>query len=88
MSNLQITPVTYAIHKKGESHLFGDDTIHLTVQDEGGGYYYTIQNVCPTDTSEELFGEGKLTLDTEEIIMIAELVKLIESGKNQIAMEL
>ncbi len=85
MSNLQITPVSYAIHKKDESPIFGDDTLRLTVQDDAGGYYYTIESVCPTDTHEDVFGQGKLSLDTEEIMLIAELVKKIEDGDIEIS---
>jgi len=84
MSNLQITPVRYAIHKKGESPIYGDDAVHLTVQDTGAGYFYTIESISPSDTNDDVYGQGKLSLDTEEIMLIAKLVEKIEDGDIEI----
>ena len=75
-----ITPIKYALHKKDESPIFGTDTIHITVNDDATGYFYTIEQICPEVTTDDMLGVGKMTLDVEEIYAIADLVKKIESG--------
>ena len=77
----QITPIKYAIHSKEESPIFGEDTLHIEIQDDAGGYYYTLEQICPSSPNDEnTFGIGKISLDKEEIHMISDLVKKIESG--------
>ena len=75
---MTITPIKYALHKKNESPIFGTDTIHITVNDDATGYFYTIEQVCPELTTDDMLGVGKMTLDTEEIYAIADLVRKIE----------
>ena len=75
-----ITPIKYALHKKDESPIFGTDTIHLTVNDDATGYFYTIEQICPSNVDDDSLGVGRMTLDTEEIYAIANLVKKIEAG--------
>lgn len=39
---LQITPVALAIHKEGESPIYSESAIQLSLQDLGGGYFFQI----------------------------------------------
>ena len=75
-----ITPIKYALHTKDESPIFGTDTIHLTINDDAAGYFYTIEKICPDVTIDDVLGIGEITLDTDEIYAITDLVKKIESG--------
>ncbi len=73
---MKITPISYAIHK--EHPLFGSDTIHVTARDDAGGLFITIEQVNPTLVDEEYFGEGKMSLELEELEKIAEVVEMLK----------
>ena len=76
--NKMITPIVYSIHKKEAHPLFGEDTLHITARDEAGGLFVTIEQVCPSFTSEEYFGKGKMTLELEELEDINKVVELLK----------
>lgn len=67
------TAIKYALHKQDESPIFGEDTIHITADDEGGGAYAIIQIVNPSDP--EFVGNGKVTLTSDEL---SEILKIVE----------
>ncbi len=70
------TAIKYALSKQEESPIFGEDTIHITADSEGGGVYASIEMINPSDP---LFsGAGKVTLDKYELEAILEIVKEFE----------
>jgi len=73
-----ITPIVYAIHKKGGHPLFDTDAIHISARDEAGGLFITIEQVCPSFTEEEYFGQGRITLELEELEEIGKVVELLK----------
>jgi len=73
-----ITPIVYSIHAKEKSPLFGEDTLHITARDEAGGLFITINQVCPSFTEEEYFGQGRITLELGELEEIGKVVELLK----------
>jgi len=73
-----ITPIVYSIHKKGGHPLFSDDALHITARDEAGGLFVTIEQVNPSFTDEEYFGQGRITLELGELEERGKVVELLK----------
>jgi len=54
--NLQITPISLAIHREGESPIYSEGVTQVSLQDEGGGYFF--QLIQESD---------KITLELDEL---------------------
>ena len=70
---MKITPIAYAVHKDGESPIFGDETIRVEAMDEAGGFYYKITQVNPQKEYIDCY-------EKEEIQCILEVIELLEKG--------
>lgn len=74
MKTHNLTPITYSIHREGDSPMFGESSIHVSLEDEGGGEFLIItQN---SDNPEA----GVIRLDFEELPLILEAAKLLKQG--------
>ncbi len=82
--SLKITPIKYALSYPDEHPLFGEDTLHISAQDDAGGLNITLEIVCPSDVTDEVFGSGKITLTLEEIEKINEVVEILKKEWDEI----
>ena len=73
-----VTPVKFAIHEDETNPIFGADTLHITINDDGAGMFLTIENVNPTMTEDQYIGVAKISLGVPDIQKIAELALTIE----------
>ena len=48
----KITPMSVSIHPSDEHPVFGVGVLHLTLEDDAGGYFFTLKQIC-TDQHEE-----------------------------------
>ena len=69
-----ITPITYSVHRKGDNPVFGESSIHISLEDDGGGEFVVIRQ--NTDDAEK----GIIRLDFEELPLISEAVELLKKG--------
>ena len=75
---LKTTPIVYAIHGENQSPVFGEDVIHVTGRDDASGLYITLEMVCPSSVSDEDLGQGKLSINLEELYEINKVVALLK----------
>ena len=75
---LKITPLVYSIHREKEHPIFGDDAIHVTGRDDSGGLFITVEMVFPSGVNEVDFGQGKISIDLEELDEINKIVALLK----------
>lgn len=74
MKTHNITPIKYSIHREGDSPMFGETSIHVSLDDDGAGEFLTIQQ--NSDNPEA----GVVRLDFEELPLILEAAKLLKIG--------
>jgi len=65
------TPITYSVHGKEESPIFGEEALHLKACDEAGGLFFEI-----SQCSEQ--NDGKIIIDLEQLKKITRLAEDIE----------
>lgn len=73
----KITPIIYSVHRKGDNPVFGESSIHVSLEDDGAGEFIVIRQ--STDDAEK----GVIRLDFEEIPLISEAVELLKKGLEQ-----
>jgi hypothetical protein len=76
---LKKTPIKYAIHSERKSPIFGENTIHVSVEDEGAGFFYAVRSVNPEPVEPE--HEGALLLEYEELKAIMEICEEWENNE-------
>lgn len=64
-----VTPISVSVHLKEESPVFGEATIHVSVDDEAGGPFVVIKQF---DHSLEA---GELKLDLEQLQKVCAVAK-------------
>jgi hypothetical protein len=72
-----ITPIQYAIHRKGESPIFGEDTIKVSLQDNGAGHFITLESVNPSSYSTDDY-PNMLVMDFKEIEELNDIVEIFK----------
>ncbi len=78
---MKITPIKYAIHREGDSAVFGEDSFHVSIDDEGAGEYIVIESVCPS----EPFDDNRMAMDysvLKKIVEVADIFRKNEEEKN------
>lgn len=63
-SPLVITPMAFAVHRKGSSPVYGDGSTHVTVVDEGAGPFVLIRQSHSAEV-------GEIALDADELQALA-----------------
>lgn len=69
---LLITPITVSVHRKGDNPIFGENVIHVSVEDEGGGPFIVLDS-----------NEGKedgLRIDMDELEAATAAARQLISG--------
>lgn len=77
----KITAITYAIHAPDESPIFGEQTIHVSADDEGAGMFLVIKADLQGVTSA---GKGEIRIDCAEladVVAVAELLRQAHGGE-------
>lgn len=69
MNSLKMTPIAVSIHRENEHPLFGEGVIHLKLEDEAGGFFFTV--------SQE---EGSMRIDCDEIKQLVIAAKFLLDG--------
>lgn len=69
MPTVKTTPTRYAIHYEDESPIFGESTIHVSIDDEAAGPYLVIESTNPDGT------DGKVTIDFAQWPSVCDVVK-------------
>lgn len=72
MGEKMITPTRYAIHKKGESPVFGENTIFVEVDDHGAGMFMTVYPA--SDTEKRISFDFE---DFDELVLVVQGIKRI-----------
>lgn len=75
---LRVTPVCVAVHREGESPVFGEGTTHVQLEDEGGGAFVILRQFGEHEK------EGELRFDVDELQVVAReaarMVRVCEAG--------
>lgn len=78
--NLKVTPLSVAIHDDHVNPVFGDETIHLSVADEGAGPFIRIK----TDLTGDLrYEAGEIQIDLEELKFVTEQAEILLKNYEQ-----
>lgn len=70
---MKLTVTEIAVHKKGESPIFGDIVTHVKLDDEGGGTFIKIVQHNDTQMNE-------IRLDFNEIEYILKAIEMLKEG--------
>ena len=68
-NKIKVTPIAVSIHRENEHPLFGEGVIHLKLEDEAGGFFFTV--------SQE---EGSMRIDYDAIKQLAIAAKFLLDG--------
>jgi hypothetical protein len=72
----KVTPLSVAVHYKGESPHFGESTIVVSTDDEAGGAFITLRS------HEESLDNGHIRIDMAQLeLIVKESRKLIKATK-------
>jgi hypothetical protein len=77
MSSLKMTPIAVSIHRENEHPLFGEGVIHLKLEDEAGGFFFTV--------SQE---ECSMRIDYDEIKQLVIAAKFLLDGASGLGQEI
>jgi hypothetical protein len=66
----KITPMSVSIHPDSEHPVFGAGVLHLSLQDDAGGYYFELKQICTDDQGEQMIR-----------IELSELELCVQAGK-------
>jgi len=72
---MKLTVTEIAVHKEGESPIFGDIVTHVKLDDEGGGPFIKI--VQHNDTKMD-----EIRLDFNEIEYILKAIEMLKAGEH------
>ena len=68
------TILKIAVHRDGESPVFGEGNTYVKVEDEGGGPFLVIEQ----DASEfHIDGQNQVRMDYEEFLAVSEAAKML-----------
>lgn len=70
--SLKMTPIAVSIHREQEHPLFGEGVIHLKLEDEAGGFFFTV--------SQDGVG---FKIDGDEINQLAIAAKFLVEGAGE-----
>lgn len=70
---MKLTVTEIAVHKEGESPIFGEIVTHVKLDDEGGGPFIKIVQHNDTQMSE-------IRLDFNEIEYIMKAIEILKEG--------
>lgn len=73
-AELLFTPVAVAVHRRGESPIFGEATIRVEVDDEAAGPFIVLTSNDPAND------QGGIRIDSEELDVIVRAAKWLLSG--------
>lgn len=74
---MKLTVTEIAVHKEGESPIFGDIVTHVKLDDEGGGTFIKI--VQHNDTKMD-----EIRLDFNEIEYILKAIEMLKAGNTDV----
>lgn len=78
MSEWEVTPLSVAVHYKGESPHFGESTIVVSTDDEAAEPFIVLRSY------EEKLDEGHIRVDMAQLeLIVKESRKLIKATKNK-----
>lgn len=73
---IRVTPLCVAVHREGESPVFGEGTTHVQIEDEGAGAFVILRQFGDHEK------EGELRFDSDELQVVtreaARMVRLVE----------
>ncbi len=75
---MRVTPIAFAIHQDDESPIFGNDTLRVTVRDDAGGPFCTVDKINPVDIEEDYIGFGRISLNLDEIRALYKIMSSVE----------
>ena len=73
---MKLTVTEIAIHKEGDSPIFGDMVTHVKLDDEGGGTFIVI-------TQEYISQMNEIRLDFSEIEYIIKAFDMLKDAANE-----
>ena len=71
-SEILITPITVAVHRKDDNPVFGESVIHVSVADEAAGAFIVLQ-------SNERYADG-LRINPEELETVVVAARQLIAG--------
>ena len=69
MNQFKVTPIVFSVHRKEENPIFGEEAIHVSIEDDGGGKYIKLTSLANTAAP------GSIDLDIEQLEKIYEIIK-------------
>jgi hypothetical protein len=75
MTKYATTILKVAVHREEESPIFGEGNTYVSVNDEAGGPFLTIEQ--DTDGYNNSIGTAVLRIDYEEFLVVAEAAKML-----------
>lgn len=75
MTKYVSTIIKVAIHRENENPAFGEGNTYVSVDDESGGPFLTIEQ--DTDGYNNSNGTAVLRIDYEEFLVVAEAAKML-----------
>lgn len=73
MATFSQTTTSIAIHRTGESPIFGYGTTLVSLIDNGGGPFIELHQIDGTEP-------GQIKLDYEELLLVADAAKMLMEG--------
>ena len=71
MSKYKTTILQVSVHREEFNPIFGEGNTYVSVDDEAGGPFLTIQQ------TEDVMENGKVRMDYEEFMAVAEAAKML-----------
>ena len=75
MTKYATTILKVAVHREEENPIFGEGNTYVSVDDEAGGPFLTIEQ--DTDGYNNSIGTATLRIDYEEFLVVAEAAKML-----------
>ena len=75
MTKYATTILKVAVHREEENPIFGEGNTYVSVDDEAGGPFLTIEQ--DTDGYSNSIGISKLRIDYDEFLVVAEAAKML-----------
>ena len=66
--DIAVTPVAVAVHRVGDSPVFGESMTHIRVEDDGAGPYIVISQ--PASAPDDSLKPGELVFCAEDLPVI------------------
>ena len=75
MTKYATTILKVAVHRESENPVFGEGNTYVSVDDEAGGPFLTIEQ--DTDGYNNSIGTAAIRIDYEEFLAVAEAAKML-----------